>query len=386
MADIQSEPRRQRCAPRSAGYWRPNVVALRSPKVRLSAIIPTMNRREMLACMLPVLLKEMGDGDEAIVVDNGSTDGTVGALSSRFPQVRWIELDRNISCAARNVGAAAAEGDVLVMMDDDSVPQAKTLSGIRSAFGNDAELGAISCRIRLMNRPDRHDVGGLAGVVVNCGSAIRREAFMSVGGYPVDATYYHEAYDLSCRLWLGGWRVEPRGDLSFLHARTPGNQDAQRVARILAQNDEAVWARYAPDCERHAADSRDRRRRRPLTQAQFEELFGLSKARERLQLQRDELGVRRVGIWGRGKGCEQLIGLLRELGLEPVAVYEQRREESRWDHCPVRDAAQAVDDNIDALIPGTLSPGTAADQAADLRASFPNVPTLRAIDWSTMRG
>ena len=339
-----------------------------------------MNRREMLACTLPVLLRELGDGDEAIVVDNGSSDGTVPVLRSRFPHVRWIELDRNISCAARNVGAAAASGDVLVMMDDDSVPQSKTLGGIRAAFAEDTRLGAISCRIRLMNRPDRHDVGGLAGVVVNCGSAIRREAFLSVGGYSIDLAYFHDAYDLSCRLWLGGWRVVPRGDLSFLHARAPTGQDPQRLARVLAQNDEALLKRYSPKM----CNTLGEHARRPLSRDQFEQIYGISQARQQLIAQRDELGVRRVGIWGRGKGCEQLVDLLRELGIEPVAVYEQRQQEEDWNRCPVRDTGHAATDSIDALIPGTLSLGTAGDQAADLRASFPSVPTLRAIDWSSV--
>src|SRR5262249_32710741 len=199
--------------------------------------------------------------------------------------------------------------------------------------------------------------------------------------------------------------VEPRGDLAFLHARAAVDGDHERAARRLLENDLIVWDRYAPDAIRNrlmhetiqqydsqAEDGAECRvpqssagpcRRRPLSQEQFESLFGLAQARERLHAQRDGLHGRRIGVWGRGRGCPQLLDLLRELNLEPVAVYETRGDDGRWSDCPLRDTGRVVADRLDALVPGTFSLGTAADQAADLRASFPEVPTLQAIDWST---
>ena len=64
----------------------------------LSVLIVAWNSREELARTLPALLPELGEGDELIVVDNDSTDGTAEAVqgwvrgrewsSSRRPQPR----------------------------------------------------------------------------------------------------------------------------------------------------------------------------------------------------------------------------------------------------------------------------------------------------------
>lgn len=384
-------------------------------RTRLSVVIPTRNRREELARSLPAVLRELREGDEAIVVDNGSSDGTLAALRPRFGDVRWIELGKNLSCASRNVGAGAARGDVLVMMDDDSVPEPGAFDAIRSVFEEDDGVGAVACRIRLMNSPGRHDAGGLAGVVVNCGAAIRCEAFVSVGGYPIGFDYYAEEYDLCCKLWLAGWRIVPRGEISFLHARSLVNRDANRMVARLVRNNLEVWGRYAPTAQRERLmlETIDRysgvarkedalagfgrglaewraeaavltRRARPLANGQMDELFGISVARARLRRQRDRLALRRVGVWGRGKGCPQLIDLLREVHLDVVAIYEDVRVEERWQGCSVRPREAVRDDRLDGLVPGTLSLGAAEDLSAELRGAYPDVATVTAIDWSAV--
>lgn len=384
-------------------------------RVRLSVIIPTRNRREELARSLPAVVRELREGDEAIVVDNGSSEGTVGALRLRFGEVRWIELGSNLSCASRNVGAGAARGDVLVMMDDDSVPEAGAFDSIRRVFAEEPGVGAVACRIRLMNSPGRHDAGGLAGVIVNCGAAVRTEAFLGVGGYPIGFDYYAEEYDLCCKLWLAGWRVVPRGEISFLHARSAVNRDANRMVERLVRNNLEVWGRYAPvgQRERLLSETIDRyssvarkeralagfrrglaewragsattaRRARPLADRQMDDLFGVSLARERLRRQRDRMGLRRVGVWGRGKGCPQLVDLLRELHLDVTAVYEDVKVEERWHDCRVLPRSAVRDGRPDALVPGTLSLGAAEDWGAEVRGAYPDVATLMAINWSAV--
>jgi len=383
-------------------------------RVRLSAIIPTRDRREELGRSLPAVMRELREGDEAIVVDNGSSDGTAAELRPRFPAARWIELGSNLSCASRNVGAGAARGDVLVMLDDDSIPEPGAFDAIRRAFEEDAEVGAVACRIRLMRSPGRHDAGGLAGVIVNCGGAIRREAFLRVGGYPIGFDYYAEEYDLCCKLWLAGWRVVPRGEISFLHARSGINRDANRMVERLVRNNLEVWGRYAPEgqrarlmqetVDRYSSVARreramaglqrglaawragpaTRRRARPLGERQLEAMFGMEVARGRIRRQRDRLGLRRVGVWGRGKGCPQLLELLRELQLDVVAIYEDVKSEEQWQACRVAPRDVIRDDRPDALIPGTLSLGAAENIVAELGAEYPDVATVSAIDWSAV--
>ncbi|MFO0973742.1 MAG: glycosyltransferase [Phycisphaerae bacterium] len=377
---------------------------------RISIVIPTRDRQAVLAGTLERVSRLVEPGDEIIVVDNGSTDGTVEQLAPRFAGVQWIELGQNLSCAARNVGAAAAQGELLLMLDDDSWPAPETLPGLREAFAADSGLGAVACRIRRADDPRRHDVGGLAGVIVNCGAGIRREPFLDAGGYPFDFDYYVEEYDLCCRLWLRGWRVEPRGDLAVWHSRTGVNRDSNRMLRCLVRNNLRVWERYAPAerRERLLAEMRDRyaqvarresaeagyaaglaewsqmvRRGGPrLSERAFGEMFGLGVARQRLAAEMASRGWRRVGVWGRGKGCPQLLELLTELGIEVAGVYEPGAADESWFGARLRAASALGTDGVDALIPGTLSLGAASDESQVLAERFSDTPIFAALDWN----
>jgi GT2 family glycosyltransferase len=382
--------------------------------IRLSVVIPTRDRCDELAATLAELVDQVGCDDEIIVIDNGSADQAPARLASRFDQVRWIELGANMGCAARNVGAAAAGGDVVVMMDDDSIPVPGTLDGLREAFADDADLAAIACRIRLADDPERHDAGGLAGVIVNCGAAIRRAAFLDVGGYPIDFDYYAEEYDLCCRLWRAGWRIAPRGDLVFLHRRSPRNRDANRMLARLVRNNLTVWSRYAPEsmrqrmmietvdryqmvARREDADAGFReglarwqaeavRRppaRTPLTEAQLDTMFGLPIVRRSLARERDAWRGRRFGVWTRGKGCPQLLDALRAAGADVAGVYEPNPAARTWLGWPLRDATSLHNDEVSVLVPGTLSPGAAEDLGRELAGRFADLQILSAIGWSS---
>ncbi len=376
-----------------------------------SLILPTRNRRAVLADTL-ARLHELPDSDfEIIVIDNGSTDDTT-SLTARFPAVHWIFLGKNLAAAARNVGAAAARGQVLLMLDDDSWPEPGVVDGLSETFQARPDLGAVACRVRLADRPHRHDAGGVPGVFFNCGGAVRRSAFMETGGYPADFEYYVEEYDLCCRLWRGGWRVEPRGDFTVWHRRVAVNRDNCRMLRLLTRNNLRLWHRYAPESlrtdlisstvERYHRVARKEQaldgylqglaegraeiaegliRRRPMNMKQVEELFGLPAARTALRQWADEAGVERVAVWTRGKGCEQLIDLLREGSIAVEAVYDTTVDAGEWRNTPLRPIESFESRRVDGIVAGTLSPGVAEDLVDDLRGRFGDVPALSAAPW-----
>ncbi len=387
-----------------------------------SIVIPTYNRCVELAETLRRICALPDRRFETIVICNGSSDQTLG-LADRHPDVRWIRLDRNLGAAARNVGAVAARGRVLLMLDDDSWPEPGTIEGLVRDFDADPNLGAAACRVVLAEQHNadtwkraRHDVGGVPGVFFNCGGGVRRSAFLDVGGYPIDYEYYVEEYDLCCRLWQRGWTVEPRGDLVVWHRRTVRNRDPNRMLRLLVRNNLRLWRRYAPDAlhddlvdstiERYrrvalkenalsgfqvglaeaGADSAGPgHRRNPLTIRQFEDLFGLRRGRTHL---REWVKCHRAGtavVWSRGKGCEQLIGLLNQIGVRVAAVYDARRaknEDDSWRGAPLRDIATFDPNAAEAIVVGSLSPGLAEDLCAELEARFPCTPVTSAAPWA----
>ena len=91
----------------------------------VSIVIATRDNRVFLTLCLRSVLGHSGPDCEVIVVDNGSTDGTVEdlrAVASRDPRVRLILNDGNRGFAgATNQGAAVASGSRLVLLNDDTI-------------------------------------------------------------------------------------------------------------------------------------------------------------------------------------------------------------------------------------------------------------------------
>ncbi|XGV96510.1 MAG: glycosyltransferase family 2 protein [Leptolyngbya sp. BL-A-14] len=94
-----------------------------------SVVIPTYNRKPILEKCLKALEHQTFDasaiaGYEVVVVDDGSTDGTVDWLhanASTFPHVRLFQQDHQGPAAARNLGVEKASGDTIIFIDSDLV-------------------------------------------------------------------------------------------------------------------------------------------------------------------------------------------------------------------------------------------------------------------------
>ncbi len=94
-----------------------------------SVVIPTYNRKPILEKCLRALEHQTFDGDlisdyEVVVVDDGSTDGTVTWLQDHapeFPHVRLFEQDHKGPAVARNLGVEQARGDTIIFIDSDLV-------------------------------------------------------------------------------------------------------------------------------------------------------------------------------------------------------------------------------------------------------------------------
>ncbi|HVY79129.1 MAG TPA: glycosyltransferase [Solirubrobacterales bacterium] len=94
----------------------------------LSVVIPTKDRAEALARTLDALEAQRADGAslEVVVVDNGSSEGTTEQIRAREGRstlpIRLLEQPEGGPAAARNAGVAAASGEVLLFLGDDTEP------------------------------------------------------------------------------------------------------------------------------------------------------------------------------------------------------------------------------------------------------------------------
>jgi GT2 family glycosyltransferase len=195
----------------------------------LSVLIVAWNSSVELRRTLPALLPELGQDDELIVVDNASDDGTSELVASLAPAARIVRSDRNLGFAGGcNTGAAAARGDLLIVLNPDASPmpgfgeairrplvegrgwsawqaliadEAGTrinsagnpvhFTGIVWAGGHGEPIGAA---------PGPREVAALSGACL----AIPRATWEQIGGFPERFFLYHEDVDLSLRLRLAG--------------------------------------------------------------------------------------------------------------------------------------------------------------------------------------
>jgi GT2 family glycosyltransferase len=207
----------------------------------LSVVIVTHNSRAALGVTLPPLVAQLRDGDELIVVDNDSDDGTPGAVRELTPAAAVIETGENTGFAAGcNRGADAATGDLLVLLNPDAVPQPGWRDGIELPLVDGREWSAWQALVTADGGRTINTRGGVVhftgiawagdagraiaelpasqpvgledpGFVSGACLAIPRATYLEMGGLPEEFFLYHEDVDLSLRVRLAGGElgVEP---------------------------------------------------------------------------------------------------------------------------------------------------------------------------------
>ncbi|WP_082690110.1 glycosyltransferase family 2 protein [Leptolyngbya sp. NIES-2104] len=111
----------------------------------LSVVIPTYNRKPILEKCLRALENQQFSDYEIVVIDDGSTDGTVEWLSKSddFPHVRLFCQDHKGAASARNYGVEQATGDTIVFIDSDLVVTDVFLrSHVEALIQGQKELGS----------------------------------------------------------------------------------------------------------------------------------------------------------------------------------------------------------------------------------------------------
>jgi N-acetylglucosaminyl-diphospho-decaprenol L-rhamnosyltransferase len=205
---------------------------------RLSVVIVTHNHREAVGGALPALAAQLDDGDQLIVVDNDSSDGTADAVRQLAPDAIVIDAGANLGFAAGcNRGASRASGELLCFLNPDAVPAPGFREAIERPLADDrgwaawqglvtAEGGrVVNTRGGVVHFTGIAWAGGAGepvdrwqgstgygpriepGFVSGACLAIQRTRFEQLGGFAEEFFLYHEDVDLSLRLRLAGQRL-----------------------------------------------------------------------------------------------------------------------------------------------------------------------------------
>ena len=216
-------------------------VIRRQPSGRpsFSVVVPSHNEGEQLRATVHHLLGTLPPDAEIVVVDDASTDGSADPLRRGYASVRLIRSTRRIGAvAARNRGAAAARGEILVFADAHVQPRAGWPARFATALA-ERRTGAVSGAVSVLGRPDARGYGftwngpdlgvtwlGRAAeqpypvpLLPGAFLAIRRDTFERVGGFDGGLVMWGcEDAELSLRLWLLGFDcvVDPAVEVAHL--------------------------------------------------------------------------------------------------------------------------------------------------------------------------
>jgi N-acetylglucosaminyl-diphospho-decaprenol L-rhamnosyltransferase len=250
----------------------------------VSVVVVTHGHREAVRRALPPLAAQLRDGDQLIVVDNASTDGTAEAVQGMEIGATVIQTGHNAGFAAGcNRGAAAASGELLVFLNPDAVPA----PGFRDAIerpltddrGWDAWQGLVTAdggrivntRGGILHFTGIAWAGGAGepagrwegwtgygpriepGFVSGACLAIPRGKFEEAGRFPEEFFLYHEDVDLSLRLRLRGSRLgtepEARVDHEYEFGKGPAKWrylERNRWATVIRTYPAALLGLLAP--------------------------------------------------------------------------------------------------------------------------------------------
>ncbi|MGO9490146.1 MAG: glycosyltransferase family 2 protein [Solirubrobacteraceae bacterium] len=143
------------------------------PPARVTAAILSYDGRELLEMALPPLLAQTYQEIELLVVDNGSSDGTVAWLHDRWPQVRVVALPANIGVtAALNVCVAEAAGELVALLNNDVELEPDCILRLVQALEEHPDA-AVACP-KLIDFHHRELLDGAGDVYTWGGEAHRR--------------------------------------------------------------------------------------------------------------------------------------------------------------------------------------------------------------------
>jgi GT2 family glycosyltransferase len=117
-------------------------------KQMISVVVLNWNGRQHLEACLSSLFEQTFHEFEVILVDNGSTDGSIEFVRTLFPEVRIIALEKNLGfCGGNNIGIRAAQGDLVALLNNDTEADRKWLEALNDAAIRRPDVGCFASKM-----------------------------------------------------------------------------------------------------------------------------------------------------------------------------------------------------------------------------------------------
>lgn len=228
-----------------------------------SVVVLAWNGREFLPECLNSVRADACRHVEIIVVDNGSTDGSAQFVRVSFPDAILIENGANLGFSKGcNIGAKRARGEALVFLNQDTRVEPGWLAHLVSPVLLDKGVGVSTGKLLLGDTaridctggyltlwtgpgslhhgvPQDDVVKGILRPFFGCGAAmaVRRELFLSIGGFDEQIFAFGDDLDLSWRLRLLGFGVvyAPFATIHHAHSGSWGVLTPRKF-RLVTEN------------------------------------------------------------------------------------------------------------------------------------------------------
>ncbi len=229
--------------------------------MKLSIVILTFNRAELLIRLLSSLSSIKYSPLEVIVVDNHSTEPVRELVESGFPAVRLIEMDENVGIAGRNRGIAEAEGDIIITLDDDIIGiDDVAIRNILRIF-SDPKIGGACFKVldtdnNITNWCHHYPQESFAeqtfltNEITEGAAAFRKETLERSGLYPGFFFISHEGPDLAYRIMNAGYDLiySPEVVVTHYHSKVARKEwrryyfDTRNLFWLAARNFPLLYA------------------------------------------------------------------------------------------------------------------------------------------------
>lgn len=243
----------------------------------ISVVILNWNGANYLSNCLDSVIMQDYHPIEIIVVDNGSSDFSVELVKSKYHGIRLIENRSNLGFAAgNNIGIREANGEYLVILNNDAELENRCLSEMKRAIDQDPIFGCCASKIYLKFEENLLDAAGIAicpdglsigrgrlesGDLYNeeeevffgsgCCMMCRREMLedVKVGDQYFDESFfmYADDTDLGWRTRLRGWKTIYTPEAKVYHVHSASSGDYSPLKAFLVERNR-IWiqTKYFP--------------------------------------------------------------------------------------------------------------------------------------------
>lgn len=245
----------------------------------ITVVIPNYNGTKYLAECLTALASQESDTPEfdVVVVDNGSTDGSVELLKeleTTAPNMRTIFLEENTGFDyAVNVGIQACNTPYVILLNNDTKVKTRFIKGLYGAIQKDEKIFSVSSKMLMWDRPDLIDDAGDGYCVLGwaysrgkgkcaeaydtpkeifaacAGAAIyRRSVFDEIGLFDELHFAYLEDIDIGYRARIHGYRnfYEPSAEVLHYGSASSGSRYNEWKTRLASANSVYIIGKNMP--------------------------------------------------------------------------------------------------------------------------------------------